>query len=75
MDEYIFYQISYSKSLIGMEIEKMKMKLKFPYEERNMLVVMCHGFQGSSFDMKIIQRGIKEALPLAEFLISRANEG
>ena len=54
-------------------MEKMKNKLRFPYEERNMLVVMCHGFQGSSFDMRIVCRGIKEALPLAEFLISSAN--
>ena len=35
---------------------------------------MCHGFQGSSFDMKIIQRGLKEIFPLAEFLVSTTNE-
>lgn len=73
-EEYLFYEISLAKSLQGMELEKMKTKLKFPYEERNMLVVLCHGFQGSSYDMKIIQRGVKEALPLAEYLLSTCNE-
>lgn len=40
-----------------------------------MLVVLCHGFQGSSYDMTIILRGLKEALPNAFFLLSKENEG
>lgn len=40
-----------------------------------MLIVFCHGFQASSYDMRIIERGIKEALPLAELLVSSANQG
>lgn len=39
-----------------------------------MLIFLCHGFQASSYDMRIIQRGIKEALPLAEVVVSCANE-
>jgi len=40
-----------------------------------MLIVLCHGFQGSSYDMTIILRGLKEALPNAFFLLSKSNEG
>lgn len=36
---------------------------------------MCHGFQGSYYDMTIILRGLKQILPKANFLISRSNEG
>ena len=36
---------------------------------------MCHGFQGSSYDMMILFRYLKEMLPNANFLISRSNEG
>ena len=57
-----------------MEIDKFKRELKFAYDERNMLIVMCHGFQGTSFDMRILQRGLKEVLPNAEYLLSQANE-
>ena len=58
--EYIFYQIAFPKKLIEVEFDKFKQKqLKYPYDERNMLIIMCHGFQGSSFDMRILQRGIK----------------
>ena len=73
--EYIFYQVAYSKILREIEIDKVKeQELKFPYDERNMLIVMCHGFQGTSFDMRILQRGLKEVLPNAEYLLSQANE-
>lgn len=39
-----------------------------------MVIFLCHGFQASSYDMRIIQRGIKQALPLAEVFLSFANE-
>ena len=39
-----------------------------------MLVFLCHGFQASSYDMRVIQRGIKQALPLAEVIVSCANQ-
>ena len=48
--------------------------LKPPYSERNMLVILCHGFQASSYDMRLIQRGLREALPLATIEISICNE-
>lgn len=38
-----------------------------------MLIVMCHGFQGSSYDMSLIQRGLKAVLPNAAYLLSRKN--
>lgn len=40
-----------------------------------MLIVMCHGFQGSFYDMIIVMRALKVLLPKASFLISRVNEG
>lgn len=50
----------------GLQIEKInKNRLDTAYDERNMLIVFCHGFQASSFDMRILERGLKEALPLA----------
>lgn len=39
-----------------------------------MLVVMCHGFQGSQYDMLTTMRSLKEILPRANYLLSRANE-
>lgn len=39
-----------------------------------MLIVLCHGFQGSSYDMGRIHRWIREILPEANYLVSRANE-
>lgn len=39
-----------------------------------MLVVLFHGFQGSSYDMLLIKRWILKQLPDAYFLISKANE-
>lgn len=44
------------------------------YSEKHMLVVMCHGFQGSSYDMHLIRRWIQEQLPEAYYLASRCNE-
>jgi len=38
------------------------------------LFVMCHGFQGSSFDMRMFKNIISIALPEAQFLCSTANE-
>jgi hypothetical protein len=35
---------------------------------------MCHGFQGTSFDMRIFKNVISLALPDAQFLCSSANE-
>ena len=39
------------------------------------LFVLVHGFQGSSFDMRILKNAIAVALPEAIFLQSTANEG
>jgi hypothetical protein len=39
-----------------------------------MLVVLCHGYQGTSYDMMLIKRWIKDLLPDAYYLISRCNE-
>lgn len=39
-----------------------------------MLVVLCHGYQGSSFDMALIKRWIQVQLPEAYYLVSRCNE-
>ncbi len=38
------------------------------------LFVMCHGFQGSSFDMRMFKNIISIASPEAQFLCSQANE-
>jgi hypothetical protein len=35
---------------------------------------MCHGFQGSSYDMSVISKGIRAQLPNAIYLIARSNE-
>jgi hypothetical protein len=32
------------------------LKEEIAYDERNMLVVLVHGFQASSYDMEIIRR-------------------
>ena len=39
------------------------------------LFVMAHGFQGSSYDMRILKNAIAIALPEALFLQSTSNEG
>lgn len=39
-----------------------------------MLVVLCHGYQGSSYDMMLIKRWIQDSLPDAYYMISRCNE-
>lgn len=38
------------------------------------LFVMCHGFQGSSFDMRMFKNVVSIALPESMFLCSTANE-
>lgn len=38
------------------------------------LFVFCHGFQGSSFDMRMFKNIISIALPEAQFLCSASNE-
>ena len=40
-----------------------------------MLVVLCHGYQGSSYDMTLIKRWIQQQLPDAYYLTSKSNEG
>ena len=39
-----------------------------------MLVVLCHGYQGSSYDMGLIKRWIQLQLPDAYYLVSKSNE-
>jgi hypothetical protein len=39
-----------------------------------MLVVLSHGFQGSSYDMTLIRRWIQATLPDAYYLTARSNE-
>ena len=38
------------------------------------LFVLCHGFQGNSFDMRMLKNVISIALPESVFLCSTANE-
>lgn len=40
-----------------------------------MLIVLCHGFQGSFYDMIVVMKALKKLLPQASYLISRVNEG
>jgi triacylglycerol esterase/lipase EstA (alpha/beta hydrolase family) len=49
--------------------------VKLQYSEKHMLVVMCHGYQGSSYDMGLIKRWVQIQLPDAYYLIARSNEG
>ena len=56
------------------EIKQAQLKNELPYDERNMLVVLVHGFQASSFDMQLIKRELVKMLPVAVFLVSSANE-
>jgi hypothetical protein len=39
-----------------------------------MLVVMCHGFEGSAYDMVLVKRTLRTMLPDAYFLLSKSNE-
>lgn len=48
---------------------------KLQYSEKHMLVVLCHGYQGTPYDMVLIKRWIQLQLPDAHFLLSRSNEG
>jgi hypothetical protein len=38
------------------EVRQAEMKYDFVYDERNMLVILVHGFQASSFDMQLLKR-------------------
>jgi hypothetical protein len=73
-EEYLFYQICYPLELQGKEVEKLENNLPYVYDERNMLIFLCHGFQAWSADMLVIERGIKEALPFAQLVLSESNE-
>lgn len=39
-----------------------------------MLIVLCHGFQGTSYDMQLIKKWILQQLPDAYYLVSKYNE-
>ena len=56
------------------QAKQVEIKKELIYDERNMLVVMVHGFQASSFDMQMIKRQIAKMLPVAMFLVSSANQ-
>lgn len=50
------------------------MKERLPYDERNMVVFFCHGFQASSFDMEMLKREVSKMLPTAVLHASTCNE-
>lgn len=50
------------------------MKEKNSYDERNMVIFFCHGFQASSFDMEMLKREIGKMLPTALIHCSTNNE-
>jgi hypothetical protein len=56
------------------ELRKAELREKLPYDERNMVVFFCHGFQASSFDMEMLKREIRKMLPTALLHCSTANE-
>lgn len=39
-----------------------------------MLIALCHGYQGTSYDMFLIKRWIQQQLPDAHYLIAKSNE-
>jgi hypothetical protein len=39
-----------------------------------MIVVLCHGYQSSASDMRVIKRGMKAALPRALILVAKSYE-
>ena len=49
------------------------MKERPPYDERNMVVFFCHGFQASSFDMDMLKREVGKMLPTALLHASTCN--
>lgn len=55
------------------ESRQCELKDRMAYDERNMLIVLVHGFQASSFDMHLIKRELGKMLPVAMFLLSNAN--
>lgn len=44
------------------------------YDERNMVIFFCHGFQASSFDMEMLRREIGRMMPTALLHSSTYNE-
>jgi hypothetical protein len=56
------------------ELRKIEFKKKIIYDERDMLVVFCHGFQASSLDMEMLKREVTKMLPVAHLHISMGNE-
>jgi len=44
------------------------------YDETKMLIVLCHGYQSSAAEMRVIKRGIKLALPAATLIVARSYE-
>lgn len=54
-------------SVINEKVNPSKMSLSY---RGTHLFVMCHGFQGSSFDMRMFKNVIALALPEAQFLCS-----
>jgi hypothetical protein len=49
------------------------MKERQPYDERNMVIFFCHGFQASSFDMEMLKREVGKMLPTALLHASTCN--
>lgn len=56
------------------DLRKSEMKEKYSYDERNMVIFFCHGFQASSFDMEMLKREITKMLPTALIHCSTNNE-
>ena len=43
--------------------------------DKDHLIFLVHGFQGSSFDMRLIKNNIQFLFPESHYLCSQANEG
>jgi hypothetical protein len=39
-----------------------------------MLIVLCHGYEGSADDMLNVMRGLKTIIPYAHYLRSKSND-
>lgn len=80
----VFYEVTFpfvdkiqQQSELKLTAEEQKIQMegsKLQYSEKHMLVVLCHGYQGSYYDMQLIKRWIQDGLPDAYYLISRSNE-
>jgi hypothetical protein len=44
-------------------------------DKRNHLFIFSHGFQGNSYDMKMLKNNLKIFYPNGYFFIPKANEG